>query len=467
VILLVALGSLAVALPAVLAALGGPLRGARAGLACALAAVAAWGLTAVVQLAVLAASGPSRAALAACGVALLVTGVLLLRRLGRVTAAPAPRPEPAPLPPPVAAALLVAAIVAAYVWLEHSFRYPEGDWDAWGIWNVKARFLLRGGAEGWTRLLAEVGGIQNPDYPLLLPLTVAQGWSVAGRETTLVPAAAALGSGILGVASVGFGVAVLRGRAAGALAAAVLLATPRFLSSTWSQLADVPLALFGGAAAVAAALALEAPDRRLALRRLALAGALASFGILVKNEGRLAWLALAIPLTVRWTAGTAGAGRLGAVAFWAAAAPAWAVLSVFRARFDVVSTVLFRAPPSELLARATPERLATIVAAFAREPLRLDRWGPFLLVAIAVAVAVVATPARRRSGATLGAGVALALVGFAGVYLLTPYPLALHLTLSFDRLVVGLWPTLIIAAFACLPGPSAPPTGAVVDPSAR
>ena len=62
-------------------------------------------------------------------------------------------------------------------------RRSHGEWDAWSIWNLKARFIFRGGAH-WRDAFSSVLGFSHPDYPLLIPLSVAGSWILTGKETT-------------------------------------------------------------------------------------------------------------------------------------------------------------------------------------------------------------------------------------------------------------------------------------------
>src|SRR5579871_5924244 len=78
--------------------------------------------------------------------------------------------------------LLGALVVSGW----NLWRHPHGDWDAWAIWNLRARFFYRGG-EQWTAAFSPLLSWSHPDYPLLIPGAVARGWTYAGRETMLVP----------------------------------------------------------------------------------------------------------------------------------------------------------------------------------------------------------------------------------------------------------------------------------------
>src|SRR5262245_40880453 len=69
-----------------------------------------------------------------------------------------------------------------------SVQSPHGWWDAWGNWNLRARFLFRGETH-WTDVLSPY--LAHPDYPLLLPGFVAREWKAIGSDTIGVPAAVA------------------------------------------------------------------------------------------------------------------------------------------------------------------------------------------------------------------------------------------------------------------------------------
>ena len=133
----------------------------------------------------------------------------------------------------VVVAFAVVSAVAAYV------AAPHGGWDAWAIWNQKARFLYRGDA-GWMALLAI--DWSNPAHPLLVPMTVARLWAYAGGESTIVPATVAM---VFGAAIVTAVVGALDARCARAwIAGSVLLAAGTFVQQIASQQADVPFAFF-------------------------------------------------------------------------------------------------------------------------------------------------------------------------------------------------------------------------------
>ena len=107
----------------------------------------------------------------------------------------------------------MTAIVALVSVIVSALASPHGDWDAWAIWNQHARFLFRGGgSDAWRAFLAI--NWSQPDYPLLLPASVARVWAYAGHESTLGPALIAI---VFGIASVALVVTALDGIARGSL----------------------------------------------------------------------------------------------------------------------------------------------------------------------------------------------------------------------------------------------------------
>src|SRR2546428_4987341 len=82
------------------------------------------------------------------------------------------------------AALLASLYKSAKLLLAN----PHGTgWDAFAIWNLHARFLFRGGQywrEGFSALLPW----SHPDYPLLLPASVAHFWKYLNTDSAPVSA---------------------------------------------------------------------------------------------------------------------------------------------------------------------------------------------------------------------------------------------------------------------------------------
>src|SRR5205823_14020915 len=120
------------------------------------------------------------------------------------------------------ASVIAAAALATVLFVEHTLRYPDGGWDAWAIWNLRARFLARAGEGFYAAFSPELLFWAHPDYPLLLPGIVAQGFFLARGEPLWIPAAAAYAFAVLVVALLGAAAGALRGPVWGAFAALAL-----------------------------------------------------------------------------------------------------------------------------------------------------------------------------------------------------------------------------------------------------
>jgi hypothetical protein len=353
----------------------------------------------------------------------------------------------------LAAAIGVAACAAAAAFVLTSRRVPDGDWDAWAMWNLRARLIAR--ADGPGAALAIPVAHAHLDYPLLLPLTVARLWAFAGAQAKAAPALAALAFTAAAVAIPSLAAALARGRRAGLLVAGVLLATHEVVSQGRAQYADVPLA-----ALVAAAVALVAiAEERRAPAALVAAGLAAGCAAWTKNEGLLLAAALAAVLAARAAAGRLPARALAALA--AGAAPALLAVAAFKVRSGAESYLTAGRTAGEVLALALdPSRAALILSSLAGE---LARFGHGVLaLGAAVALLVGRGDAARRPAWPL-ALLGVALAGYVAVYLVTPHDLAWQLRTSLARLLLQLWPALALAVALRAPDLSegrAPPPAA-------
>jgi hypothetical protein len=371
----------------------------------------------------------------------------------RRRAPPAGADRSLPAAPPIAPAPLLrlalglagaAGLAGAVV---RQLDVPLGVWDAWAIWNLKARFFALQGGEHWTRAFSERIAWSSPEYPLLLPLNVARAWSYAGSDGFADPGALSIGFALIAALLLWSALATCKGTPAACLGTLALLATGGFLGQASAQIADIPLACFLLAALAMRGVASSADGA--APRAWALAGLCAGAAAWTKYEGILTALAFltvaAVPLGRR-----GGPRRAGAIALAGAAVPL-ACLLYLKLAF---------APPSDLVAGLAPgavaklidwERHRAVLASFgavAREVVGLPLLALLLLLAASLGVA--ASP--RERGAALGAAAVLLLVVLAyyGVYLLTPLDLEWHLVNSNARLLIQLWPAALLALFSSL-----------------
>jgi hypothetical protein len=346
-------------------------------------------------------------------------------------------------------AALVAALalgVTAFVLL--SFRNPNGEWDAIAIWNLRARFLYRGG-DAWAAAFHPGLIASHLDYPLLVPTAVARCWVYCGRETLAAPA---LLAGAFTLATLGLlvsALATLRGRTQGILAGLVVLASPRLFEWGSFQGADVPLAYFSLATVVS--LVMRDRDSATAAPWTILAGMMAGFATWTKNEGLLVLAALlAARLAVVVPSRGGRAYRAEAIGFALGLAPILAVVVYFKVRFSPPNDLLADQRLGSLAAKLTdPARYALVGRAMARDIFSLG--GGAIAWLAAYRLLLGGTP--RRADEPGGAGAfamlvpALVLAGYVLVYVATPRDLPWHLQWSLSRLILQLWPLAVFAVF--------------------
>lgn len=334
------------------------------------------------------------------------------------------------------AAVALAAVIAA------ALAVPHGDWDAWAIWNQHARFLFRGG-EQW-RAMLEIDW-SHPEYPLLLPASVARVWAYAGRETTMAPAMIGI---VFGVASVTFVMTALDlGRRRAWIAGALLLGASTFLVQVPSQCADIPLACF-----IVATLAVACGPTGLLTERESphvaalVAGATSAMAAWTKDEGLV--FALLMLLFVAAVAARRGARRQ--LLWWmAGGAPALITIVWFKLTL-APSSPLFEGQALGIYADRLFDLDRHVVVATLMAQ-HMVGWGAPFAVAIVPCVGLTAIWLAIANGGvamrlTLAA-VGLMFVTYYIVYLTTPFDLAWHISTSFDRLLAQLWPSLVLAVF--------------------
>jgi hypothetical protein len=326
---------------------------------------------------------------------------------------------------------------------------PHGDWDAWAIWNMRARFLFEAG-EYWRDAFSNLLDRSNPDYPLLIPTAIAGCWTYVGYETLFSPA---LIAGLFAVGTTGLLVGallLLRGQSQAFLAGIILTSTPFFIRHAASQYADVPLGYFFLATFVLLALhdGLSKSDDNF----LILAGVTAGLSAWTKNEGLLFLGAIA-------------SARLLAVA------PAEGLRCYFRQMLSFAKGLIpvglvilyFKvalAPSSYLTARQgsgtivekffDPSRHFQVWKTLVSRVIEFGNWSisvPLILALYLLLLGGKVSEKEKPGVIAAGVTLSLLLLGYSVIFVITPLDLAFHLSTSVDRLLLQLWPSFIFFFF--------------------
>jgi hypothetical protein len=360
----------------------------------------------------------------------------------------------------LAAAFCVALVLAIYAFLSSFYNHPHGQWDAWMAWNLRARFFFRAG-EHWRDAFSGLFLGANPEYPVLLPSTVARSWQYAGQEMELAPVLVAALFTFASVALTYSSLRVLRSNGQGLLAGLLLVGTPFFVQHGTSQYADVPLGFFFLASIVL--LCLHDGVSLQAGGLLPLAGMAAGFAAWTKNEGLL----FVVALTLVTAAVLVAKDGIRAYASYQLALTVGllVVLPI------VVYFKLYLAPPDPMLAweRSTLHKIIEwqrywqILKAFGQEGLRFGNW-PLevtpLLAFYALLLGISLEQSKKRSTIIAVGTLGLTLAGYFCVYLITSDDLTRHLRSSLQRLLLQLWPSAVFLFFLLVRTPEQALSGA-------
>ena len=341
----------------------------------------------------------------------------------------------------------LALVTAVAIFVVYALTKPHGEWDAWSIWNLRARFLVRAG-EFWRDAFSSQLDWSHPDYPLMLPGIVAMCWTLAGSEATLAPAAVAFlftfsTAGVL-VATLG----ALRGKTQAFIAGILLLGSISLLVNGANQYADIPLGCFILSTLALLCLQERSPDD---LRFSILAGLTAGFAAWTKNEGLLFVVALiAARVWAMLRFGNRQAWKSQLLKFATGFLAPLAVIVLFKLRFAPPNDLLSRQPHQIVEHLATMSRWIFAIQSFVTAPFVI---GNFLIPVVLVLalywflVRFKVEPRDRPAVATILMALALTLAGEFAVYVALPGDIQWQVHTSIDRLLLQLWPSGMLAFF--------------------
>jgi hypothetical protein len=310
-------------------------------------------------------------------------------------------------------ALIVALALGAAAISRGFDDNPQGQWDAWSIWNLRAKLLASPEpARAWSPLLTNT----HPEYPLLV--------SGAEAVTGSAPAVAILFFASL-IAMVTGGIAIARGPLAGLIAGLTLASTGALLHEVPSQYADVPVAAY-----LAGALVFILIDRPI------WAGVFASLAAWTKDEGALFCVALLVLLAIfrRKDLLRAVIGMLPGALFYLG----------FKTFLAPHVTAQFG--PGTLSRLADFSRWSIVLKGVATQILSLGAgWFHPIFIIAALAIGVRFRKDSRRDAYFATALAATILLGYCATMVAASADAVWQTNTAAGRLVVQWWPLAVIA----------------------
>lgn len=351
-----------------------------------------------------------------------------------------------------AAFLFLTMWAAVDVFYKITIIEPHGRYDAWAIWNYRARFIFRGGAH-W---LDAISPLQfHPDYPLLTPLSISRAWLFMNDEVqkAVIFLAGLFTFGSIGLVSAAIG--KFKSLSHGLLAGCILAGTGMYIYNGAILFADVPQSFFVLSAVVLAYIAITEGAGKPGLA--VLAGLSAGYAGWVKNEGLMFFAVAAIVTLAVYLFSLRKKNRSFVWNYLAGMALPLLTVLYFKAILS---------PQNDLI---NPNNLSTIFEKII-DPLRyevLAREGFSYLLAfggwtapVIVILAAFATIAWGSPHPQMKVGIRAVILmvlfqaaGYIFIYLITPFDLTLHIRQSILRLIIHIYPAFLFTLFLLMKTP--------------
>jgi hypothetical protein len=328
---------------------------------------------------------------------------------------------------------------------------PHGKFDAWIMWNFKARLLFHGGTQ-WSYAFSKDLIHTSPDYPLLLSASVFRMWVLIGTDSIAVPITIAgfftYGSIFLVMQCL----SILRGQNHGYLAAIFMLIATQYIKIGAYQYADIPLAFFILATIILLTLKEKYPFA--SLRIMFLAGLATSCAAWTKNEGLL-FLALTILVLIMFNIIIKKQlhGIKEFFYFLLGLIPVLSAELFFKLRF---------APPNDLVNLnnlsyffsyfVQLDRYQQIFSKFVYKVFLFNSGIFFIMVVYLLFSGLDKNFFNRRMLSPLVTLLGLVFCGYFLSFLISPYDLKWHLNSALYRLIMHIWPAWVFLFFLCTKG---------------
>ena len=345
----------------------------------------------------------------------------------------------------------VVLVIGLATFAAYTNANPHGRYDAWAIWNVRARMIARGGIN-WKSVF--IPQVFHADYPLLVPLTIARSWVIAGTESQRIPPAVA---GLFTFAGAGILTGTLFSLArkqAGWLAGIIFLTTPWVIYFGSLQFADLPLAAC--ILSACACLALAFFDRPFSARWLVLSGLFAGLAGWVKNEGQLFVVAFVVIAALSWLIAFRKQSLRDSVfpLVIGLIIPVFVIL-LFKLTLAPANDVVDAGNPGQAFSQLISlPRYGEVITAYQNYPKGFGGWTlPLPLAFIFLWLLFKPALNSENKGAifTVAGLLAFQWIGYFLIFVITPHALQTHINQSYDRLLMHIYPAFLLWLFLFLP----------------
>lgn len=352
--------------------------------------------------------------------------------------------------------LIFCFFVAGFILI--NLNSPHGGWDSWATWNHKARFFYRSLIENRTNIMDDLNhfSFTAPDYPLLIPLSIARIWSYGGEEIIFIPSAINFLL-LTAIALILYGaVSHITNRWNGLFSIIALFGCPFFLKQSANQMADVPISYFLLCSLVL--FALHDYEKIQGKTYLLMAGIFIALSAWTKNEGLLFLCSIIFARSIL-VAFYFGFSKFSREIIWFAvgALPVLLVLTLFKVRYYSPSYLISINSLHQIAGfLIDPERYWLILKSLCQESFNLGK-GLFVIMPILILLFRKKKYDDQKFNLHFILLVIIfILTGYFMAYLITPLNLQLHLDISMRRLLLQIFPSALFAVFTYISISNAP-----------
>ena len=347
---------------------------------------------------------------------------------------------------------LIIMLCFMLAFLLRSAVNPHGWEDAWAMWNLKARFIFRGG-DNWRNAFSNLLSWTSRDYPLLIPVSIVRIWSYLDNDSTIAPI---LVAALFTFSTVGLlisSLSVIRSKSTGLLAGLVLVGSHYFLKTGAFQIADIPLGFY-----ILGTIVLFSLQERFDSnsRVLILAGAMAGLAAWTKNEGILFLLVVYMVRMIVISSNRGIKAYLTELTMFSSGVfPILAVLFLFKLTIPSTNELYTGQSTEMVLGRLTDfSRYLFIGKSFI--VFFYDKLAQEWLILLPVYFFLMGKTKQNVNAESIKTSFLIVLAMLAGyffIYLITPLNLQWHVNTSIWRLFLHLWPTIIFSFFLVVATP--------------
>jgi 4-amino-4-deoxy-L-arabinose transferase-like glycosyltransferase len=355
----------------------------------------------------------------------------------------------------IVCAFIIIFYTAALLFSENVFLRPHGEWDAWAIWNVHARFIFLGGPH-WTNVFSPQLLGTHADYPWLLPSLIARFWTYMGNDTVLVPITISTIFTFFTVFLLYASLSLLKGIREGIIAATVLLGTPLFFFYGASQMADIPLSFYFLMTLVLLTFFLKNIKN---YQVLLLTGLSMGMALFTKNEGLLFFMLVTLIYFLFSVYIRNKQYSLSNYRYFLF--PVVSILSVLiysKFHFGLTSDLFNENSNQLLFSRLLDfDRYSLVTEAFLFRFIHFGGFQTDIPLAFFMYILVTGSAWEKKniSGIIFIFTLLICmLLGYFMIYIATPHDLSWHLQSSLERLFIQLWPSFIFLIFLTVPSQS-------------